>query len=157
MARKYHIAVALIMFVSVFAGAQTSSAATNTAERSLLREMNRVRAQHGMPTLRLDAPLQRAARAHSADMLRRNYFAHGPFLQRIISFGARGPMLGENLGWGVGTRARAGWIVQAWLRSPAHRANLLRPGFRRVGVAALSGNFRGTAGARVVTADFAGT
>lgn len=145
------------MFVALFLGAQTSSAAINTAERALLKEMNQVRAAHGMSPLRLDAQLQRAARSHSADMLRRDYFAHGPFLSRLVAFGVRGPIVGENLGWGVGARARAGWIVQAWLNSPLHRRNLLRPGFRQVGVASLRGTFRGIAEARVVTADFAGT
>lgn len=157
MARKHHVAAAFTTFVALFIGVQTSSAAVNSAERALLREMNRVRAAHGMRSLRLSSTLQRAARAHTADMLRRDYFAHGPYLSRLVSFGARGPMVGENLGWGVGPRAQAGWIVQAWLRSPLHRRNLLRPGFRLVGVASLRGTFRGYTGARVVTADFAGT
>jgi uncharacterized protein YkwD len=145
------------MFVALFATAQTGSAAISSSDRSLLGAMNHARAAHGLAALRLDATLQRAARAHSRDMLRRNYFAHGPYLQRIVSFGTRGPVVGENLAWGVGARARASWIVQAWLRSPLHRRNLLRPGFRRVGVASLRGTFNGLAGARVVTADFAGT
>lgn len=145
------------MFAAFLVAAPAGSAAVNTPERALLGEMNRVRAGYGLRSLRLDAALQRAARSHSADMLRRGYFAHGPYLQRLISFGVRGPMVGENLSWGVGARARAGWTVQAWLHSPLHRRNLLRPGFRRVGVASLRGTFRGYAGARVVTANFAGT
>ena len=44
-----------------------------------------------------------------------------------------------------------------WLNSPPHRKNLLRAGFRRVGVGAMMGTFSGTGGARVVTADFAGS
>ena len=43
------------------------------------------------------------------------------------------------------------------MSSPGHRANLLRPGFRRIGIGALVGRFSGYSGATVVTADFAGT
>ena len=42
------------------------------------------------------------------------------------------------------------------MKSPPHRRNLLRPGFRRVGVGAMMATFSGASGARVVTADFAG-
>jgi len=119
--------------------------------------MNRTRAAHGLKPLKIDWRLQRAARSHSKDMVRRNYFAHGPFGRRVSRFGARGPKLGENLAWGAGHRARAQAIVRAWLASPSHRANLLRPGFRRVGVASVTGKFAGVRRARVVTADFAGT
>lgn len=119
--------------------------------------MNRTRAAHGLQPLHIGWKLQRAARAHSRDMLRRDYFAHGPFLSRLLAVGAGGPFLGENLAWGAGARARAAWTVRAWLASPTHRRNLLRPGFRRVGVGAATGNFRGIAGVRMVTADFAGT
>jgi uncharacterized protein YkwD len=41
-----------------------------------------------------------------------------------------------------------------WLASPGHRANLLRPGFRRLGLGIATGSFPGQAGATVVTADF---
>jgi uncharacterized protein YkwD len=42
------------------------------------------------------------------------------------------------------------------LSSPGHRANLLRPGFRYVGVGTATGRFAGVSGATIVTADFAG-
>jgi uncharacterized protein YkwD len=46
-------------------------------------------------------------------------------------------------------------IVRQWLNSPAHRENLLRPGYRRVGLGAAIGTYSGVR-ARMVTADFAG-
>lgn len=123
----------------------------------MLVEVNRARAGHGLRRLQIDYRLQLAARAHARDMLRRDYFAHGPFLSRLLSYGALGPIFGENLAWGTGNRARARVIVADWLASPDHRSKLLRAGFRRVGVAAPSGTFRGIAGVRMVAADFAGT
>lgn len=146
------------MAVAVAALAGPASAATfsSQAARSLLREMNTARSAQHLAPLRADATLQRAARSHSADMLRRRYFAHGDFALRMRRFHVAGSFAGENLAWGVGTRADAKTIVAEWLASPEHRANLLRPGFRRVGLATLVGPFSGYNGATVVTADFAG-
>ena len=149
----------LVVFGTFFAALLCSTPATaapNDGERALLNEMNRARAAHGLPALRIDGRLERAARAHSRDMLRRGYFAHGEFARRMAVYGARGPAVGENLGWGLGARGTAQAIVAAWLASLPHRANLLRSGFRRIGVARLVGTFAGHGGAAVVTADFAG-
>jgi uncharacterized protein YkwD len=143
--------------IAVAALAGPASAATlSRSEASLLREMNHTRAAYHLGSLRADATLQRAARSHSADMLRRKYFAHGDFALRMRRFHIAGSFAGENLAWGVGARAAARTIVAEWLASPDHRANLLRPGFSRVGLATLVGSFSGHAGATVVTADFAG-
>jgi len=121
----------------------------------LLAAINEARAAHGLAPLRLDRRLQRAAHAHSSDMVRRNYFAHGPFIRRLARFGVRG-RVGENLAWGVGSGADARHVVQRWLASPRHRANLLQHGFRRVGLGLRVGTFAGYGNAVVITADFAG-
>jgi uncharacterized protein YkwD len=147
------LALAVLVTALAAPGPATGSAGL---ERSLLDEVNRARSAHGLAPLRLDPTLSLAARSHSLDMVRRGYFAHGAFIERLNRFGARGPRWGENLAWGVGGAADIRYIVQRWLASPPHRANLLRPGFRRIGVGAVVGVFSGYDGARVVTADFAG-
>ena len=148
----------LVAFLAVFAllGATAGAEARtlNSSEASLLQTMNAVRASHRLAPLRLDARLLRAARGHSADMLHRQYFAHGSVAGRALAQGARGPVFGEDLAWGTGTTAQ--WVVDQWLASPSHRAVLLRPGFRRVGIGISLGTFAGHGGATVVTADFAG-
>jgi uncharacterized protein YkwD len=116
--------------------------------------MNAIRQSRGLAPLRVDYRLVRAARSHSADMMRRQYFAHGSVAGRAARAGARGPVFGEDLAWGTGITAQ--WVVDRWLASPSHRAILLRPGFRRVGIAIAFGTFIGHGGAGVVTADFAG-
>ncbi|HMI28780.1 MAG TPA: CAP domain-containing protein [Gaiellaceae bacterium] len=116
--------------------------------------MNAVRASRGLPALRVDYHLVRAARGHSADMMRRQYFAHGSVAGRAVAAGARGPLFGEDLAWAE--RLTAQWVVDHWLASPSHRAVLLRPGFRRVGIGIAFGTFAGHSGAGIVTADFAG-
>jgi uncharacterized protein YkwD len=154
-ANKIVVVFSTFFLISLLS-APTSAAAATSGERALIDEMNRVRAAHGAPPLRLDGVLERAARAHSRDMLRRGYFGHGNIARRLAGFGARGPAVGENLGWGVGSHGSAYAIVAAWLASPGHRANLLRRGFRRVGVGLVVGSFAGRGGTVVVTADFAG-
>ena len=139
----------------MLAGATAAQArGLSSSESSLLSQMNAVRASRGLPAQRLDYHLVRAARGHSADMMRRQYFAHGAVLGRAVAAGARGPLFGENLAWASGLTAQ--WVVNAWLASPEHRAVLLRRGFRRVGIGIVFGTFIGHGGAGVVTADFAG-
>ena len=89
-------------------------------------------------------------------MIRRGYFGHGAFSRRMSGFHVHAKTVGENLAWGTGPYSAAKTVVQEWLTSPEHRANLLRPGFTRVGVGAAVGTFVGRTGATVVTADFAG-
>jgi uncharacterized protein YkwD len=134
----------------------TAMAGSTRSESSLLREMNRVRAQHGLVRLSADTHLQRAARAHSTEMLVSNVFEHGAFGSRMLQFNVTVKLAGENLAWGTGARGTARGIVAAWLASPEHRSNLLRPSFSRVGISDLVGAFHGHSGAHVVTADFAG-
>jgi uncharacterized protein YkwD len=149
------VAVAVTVFTLCVTAAPSWSALT-TDELSLLGAMNQVRAEHGLRPLRSDGRLERAARAHSARMLRINRIFHGAFSVRIRGVGVRDPRVGENLAWSTGSLARARAIVRAWLASPRHRANLLRPGYRIVGVGALRGNFAGYRGAVMITTDFAG-
>ncbi len=149
----------LVAFAAVFAllgpAAGAQARPLTSSEASLLQTMNGVRTSHGLAPLRVDVRLVRAARGHSADMMRRQYFAHGSVAGRALAAGARGPVFGEDLAWGAGVTAT--WVVNQWLASPAHRAVLLRPGFRRVGIGITFGTFAGHGGAAVVTADFAGT
>ena len=89
-------------------------------------------------------------------MLRRDYFAHGDFAERMVRFHAVGPTVGENLAWDAGA-ASARFFVSAWLASPEHRANLLRPGYSRIGIGVAEGSFLGNPATTVVTTDFAGS
>jgi uncharacterized protein YkwD len=126
------------------------------SELSLLQAVNGARTSRGLAPLRIDPALERAARSWSAHLLAANAFTHGAFSQRMRTFNVHGPAIGENLAWGSGPYATAQATVRMWLGSPAHRANLLRPGYRRVGIGTAWGTFQGESGAMVATADFAG-
>ena len=132
-------------------------AATLTqSEHELLTAVNAVRADHDLRPLTVDSTLTRAARSYSTTLLRTDVFTHGVLGTRLARAGARGPIFGENLAWGRGSKATAQGIVRGWMASPGHRANLLRPGWARIGLGAKVGSFMGYDGATVVTVDFAG-
>ncbi|MEA2307711.1 MAG: hypothetical protein QOH43_4991 [Solirubrobacteraceae bacterium] len=128
------------------------------AERAIVRQLNRERHRFGLRALRLTRSLNRAATSHSRLILRTNQLTHDgtngtPFAARIkrsVHFG----LVGETLAWmprGSGTGART--VVALWMRSPAHRATLLDPRYRRIGVGRLRGAM-GSVGGVAVTADF---
>jgi uncharacterized protein YkwD len=136
--------------------AQSAAGALSPSETTLLGAMNQVRLTHGLAPLKEDATLEGTARAHTRWMLHSGEFTHGNFGYRILHSHARGHIFGENLAWGEGPASGAEAIVQAWLASPEHRANLLHPGYRLVGVGALQGCFDGRRHTLMVTTDFAG-
>jgi len=134
------------------AGARVHSSAVT----GLLQAVNQTRVAHGLRPLKVDTTLVRAARSHSTEMLRGNFFAHGDFHGRMVAFHVVGPVAGENLAWGNGPYASASSIIAEWLASPEHRANLLHAGWTRIGIGITRGTFLGNGGSSVVTADFAG-
>lgn len=126
-------------------GAGLTPTAANKAkiERATLCLLNRARAQRGLPKLRASRVLKRAARKHSANMDRRDFFSHvspggATVLHRVRAVGylasASSFSVGENIAWGSGGRATPRAIHRAWMRSPGHRANILSRGFREIGV-----------------------
>jgi uncharacterized protein YkwD len=153
--RARFLAAFAASFVALLLAATAQAGSLGHAESRLLAAVNRVRTQRGLRPLRIDPRLERAARAHSADMLRTGDFAHGNVFARLQAFGARGPVLAENLAWESGYPGPSA-VVGSWLASPIHRANLLRAGFARIGIGASTGRFGGFRHALVVTADFAG-
>src|SRR5246127_3966624 len=119
-------AVFAAVFV-VFAAVSASFAAQRSATSvSLLEAVNAARKAYGLRPLQVDSTLTHAAQAHSSDMLRRDYFAHGNFPGRMAAFHVGGQAAGENLAWGSGPYSQAAEVVREWLASPEHRANLLR-------------------------------
>ena len=125
------------------AAVQPSSANRALAEAATLCLVNRERTRRGLRPLRANRHLVAAARAHSADMVRRGYFEHGAFATRIrrhgYGTGGHAWTLGENIAWGSAELATPASIVNAWMHSPGHRANILYRGFREAGVGVAAG------------------
>jgi uncharacterized protein YkwD len=126
--------------------------------------VNAERAAGGLRALKLDRRLSGAAEAYSRDMVARHFFQHvSPSGERLAERVARTGWLrrrprwalGETLGWGTGSLATPTAMVPAWMRSPPHRAIVLRPEFRRVGIGIASGTpFGRPVEGATFTADF---
>lgn len=133
---------------------------TAPAELRLLAAVNRARAEHGAPLVARSGLLARPARRHSAALARLGYLTHqgpgrAPFWTRLVGAGfpAARPM-GENLALLPGCDpGGAEQVVQLWLASPPHRANLLSRRFRLLGAGVSSD---AACAASVYNADFGG-
>lgn len=108
----------------------------------VLREANVLRRRHGAGALRTDATLTRAAVRYAQELADRREIEHvsatpgrRTFRERIEAEGARVRIGGENLARLTSSAEVLGErVVDAWLRSPGHRYNLLDPIFARTGV-----------------------
>jgi uncharacterized protein YkwD len=135
-----------------------SGASPESAVRArVLVLFNQQRAAHGLASLSVDPKLVRAADSHSADMLRRGYFAHngpqGAWDTRIRGYVKR-TLIAEILSYGSGSYATPSGMVTAWMHSPEHRRIILTRGLRLVGVGIATGTYRGQHGVAMATADF---
>ncbi len=125
---------------------------------SCLLNWARIRAGYGRLNRR--PALQRAAMLKGKRVAACSQFSHTPCGARVTSAvdaaGYRYGWFGEVLFAGTWKRISAREVVEAWLNSPPHRANVLRPQFRHVGVApVLARGLLGGADAVVWTATFA--
>ena len=117
-----------------------------SADKTLLAQVNAARARSRMcgrqrfaaaRPLSWNAALGTAAQGHSRAMARGNYFAHQDpdgrsVADRAKGAGFRGRKLGENIAAGQGSPSK---VMQDWLASPGHCANLMNPMFTQVGAA----------------------
>lgn len=125
------------------ADTQPSQLTVSQARAATVCLINVERRKHGRAPLRANAGLALAGQRHARDMVKRRYFAHDSksganFAARIKRAGylrgAGRAILGENLAWGNGSKATPRQIVRSWMHSPGHRANVLKPGYREVGI-----------------------
>ena len=117
------------------ARAQCVAASAQEAGR-VLADTNAVRAQRGLPALRINSKLATAAARHACDMARRQQMTHigsttrGPG-QRVKATGYRQSIVAENIAMGFRTADR---VSGAWIASGGHLANILLPQVREFGI-----------------------
>jgi uncharacterized protein YkwD len=158
-ARRY--AIAAVAALAVLSAAPASASAgcrhkyalpsevsNKTVKQTTLCLLNKQRRVHGRRSLKANQHLARAARKHALDMVQRNYFSHtspggASFVDRIMKQDyvdpGEGWTLGENLAWGSYQLATPKSIVRSWMHSPGHRANILNPSFREIGIGVVTG------------------
>jgi hypothetical protein len=121
--------------------------ATDITIERLYEKTNEQRMSHGLPPLKYSNTLANAAQNKGQDMFTHNYWAHyrpgdgtSPW-DFISNAGYQYEFAGENL-------ARdflfSDGVVQGWMDSETHRANILRPDYDEVGFAVLNGNLQGS-------------
>jgi uncharacterized YkwD family protein/spore coat assembly protein SafA len=105
-------------------------------ENQVIQLTNQQRAKNGLPALKADWELSRVARYKSVDMRDKNYFSHtsptygSPFTM-MKNFGVSYRTAAENIAAGQRTPQE---VVNAWMNSPGHRANILKSDITHIGV-----------------------
>lgn len=122
------LSTALLSLLLAFGGllAPPSASATTNREARLLTQINHSRAVHGLRPLHARPGLMRYARDHARSMAARGYLFHTSNFNVICCWSA----IAENIGVNVTVRS----VHRAFMHSPPHRANLLNPRLRAVGV-----------------------
>ncbi len=114
----------------------TTDSSTLSYEKEVVRLVNEERKARGLSELTYDWQLSRVARYKSQDMRDNNYFSHtsptyGSPFQMMKSFGISYKSAGENIAKGQATPEA---VVNAWMNSTGHRANILSTSFTHIGV-----------------------
>lgn len=114
-------------------------------ESAIINRTNQIRAEAGLPALRVDERLVRSASAKAADMAERGYFTHAtPEGNRmnywIIPAGYIYSLAGENIAKGYSSLDR---LMNAWAGSPSHYRNLVEPRFTDIGIGMVAGWYEG--------------
>jgi uncharacterized protein YkwD len=141
---------ALATVAATCAGATTAAGDTHSRLEAMYCGINVVRRSKGLSFVRGSGPLNRST-VLKANAVRRCGFSHTPCgmsfswtFRRAGYLPARA--FGENLAWGQGELGSPVRTLSAWLRSPPHRANLLAPTWRDLGIAFERGTMFGHGG-----------
>ncbi len=136
---------------------------TAANERVLLSLINHARAARGLAPLHIQSALDKAALAHSREMLSRDYFSHSSasgasFGTRLIRAGYTRSgwsswAVSECIGWGKGLSGTPQAIFRAWMNSSAHRPLLMGARWRDAGIGCATGTYKGMSGVLMYTVD----
>ena len=142
-------AIALVAVTAFFAfvAHATSARAADPVALQVANSINALRAQRGLRPLVIDGRLARAGRAQSSAMMASRNLSHaangnsGRNRLTRLCFRMHARTVGETIGW-IRYRSpsrQAAGIVRWWMNSPPHRAALMSPTFRRIGVGRRAG------------------
>ena len=119
--------------------------ATDIRVDALLASTNAKRISLGLNPLKLNATLSQAAAAKATDMFANDYWAHNSPQGKtpwsfIVNSGYKYTIAGENLAKNFST---SGGVVDAWMASPTHKDNIVKPGYQDIGFAIVNGVLNG--------------
>ncbi len=115
---------------------QGQTGSVSELERKVVELVNAERAAYGLPALELNTQLCDGARLKSQDMAANGYFSHesptyGSPFDMMQSLGISYRTAGENIAMGYAT---AEAVVNGWMNSEGHRANILSTSYTQIGV-----------------------
>ncbi|WP_163100871.1 CAP domain-containing protein [Peribacillus alkalitolerans] len=118
-----------------------STGAVSAYEQKVVELTNAERAKAGLSALKLDTALSNVARKKSEDMKSKGYFSHtsptyGSPFDMMKQFGISYTSAGENIAQGQQSPEE---VVQAWMNSEGHRANIMNSSFTHIGVGHVAG------------------
>jgi len=110
--------------------------ADSKLEKEVFTLVNQERAKQGLAALKENVELSKVARTKSEDMAKNNYFSHtsptyGSPFDMMKQFGITYTAAGENIAMGQPTATS---VMNGWMNSPGHRANILSKDFTEIGV-----------------------
>jgi uncharacterized protein YkwD len=110
-----------------------------TLEGEMVRRVNEVRRQHGLPPLKHDPALGKTARDYSCLMADERFLSHesprgGTLADRARESGKLFRVIGENLAMNVNAREPLAAALRGWMKSRTHRDNILGPEYTETGV-----------------------
>jgi uncharacterized YkwD family protein len=113
-----------------------SSTSNMSYEKQVVQLVNVERQKAGLSSLTLDSSISNVARKKSQDMASNNYFAHqsptyGSAGDMLKQFGVSYSAWGENIASGQRSPEA---VVNAWMNSEGHKANILSSDFSKIGV-----------------------
>ena len=160
------LATATLLFISIVDKEKTASAQStssggsvptcdggsitlNAYEMRTYELHSQARASNGLATLCVSEILTQAAQYHSQEMIDQGYFSHNSYngesySARLERFGYNSyTKVAENIAWGSGSLASPEYIFRSWLESSDHRANILDPDYREIGIGTATGEYEG--------------
>ncbi len=128
-------------------------------EKQMLGLHNQERRTRGLPIFCVHPALQKAAKAHSKEMIDKDYFSHysyngESFSARLTRYGYNWSTCAENIGWGTGSKGEPDYQFGLWMNSSGHRAHILDSRYREIGVGQAYGTYKAYSNARMWTVNF---
>jgi uncharacterized protein YkwD len=130
-------------------GASPSDGNEDQLAAAVLCLVNAERTALGLPALTENPQLDEAARGMAQRMVTEHFFSHDTpdgknVVERIEPTGyipnSGDWVVGENLAWGSGGLSTPAAIVNGWMNSPGHKANILAPDYKDIGLAVAMGS-----------------
>ena len=136
----------------------------NAKEKKVFELHNEVRQERGLQPFCVQPDLTKAARVHSREMIRKDYFSHSsydgtPLVERLrrhgyTTEGYRNWRVAGNIAWGNYSQGTPEYVFNGWMNSESHRPHILSERLRQIGVGTYTGEYKNYKNSTAYTAEF---